>query len=184
MGAVAPHYISTTAVLPRTRQQTYLLQLYHQWTNSWRERATTRISSAKRRCEIGPPSIKSMPPCPTACLHFRMVMSKTKKNNRGLRARPCRTPPVIGNWSLRPTSPTIAPCCPQYTCKTQIKCWGTLAQTRLATMLANVPGQTPWTSPRWCSKPENGLLLLCPRKYSLIKGALQVVVLHGNHVVF
>ena len=78
-GGGCASFISTTAVLPRTRQQTYLLQLYHQWTNSWRERATTRISSAKRRCEIGPPSIKSMPPCPTACLHFRMVMSKTKK---------------------------------------------------------------------------------------------------------
>ena len=83
------------------------------WPNPWRERAKIKMSSAKRKSsKFGPPSIRSMPACPTACFHFRMANSKTAQNNRGLRTQPCRTPPVIGNLSLRPKSPTISPCCP------------------------------------------------------------------------
>ena len=50
------------------------------------------MSPAKRKSsKSGPPSIKSMPACPTACFHFRMANSKTAQNNRGLRTQPCRT---------------------------------------------------------------------------------------------
>ena len=162
-GGVCASFISTTAFSAFNSKLTCsncIITEPINCPNSWRERATTWISPAKPKCKFGPPSIKSMPPCPTAGLHFRMANFKTRQNNCGLRAALSHT-----------------------AYDRELVILTEIAQTRLATMLANVPGQSPWTSPRWCSTPDNGLLLFCSTKYSLIKGALQIVVLHGNHVV-
>lgn len=55
------------------------------------------MSSTKRQSsKVGPPSVKSMPACQMACLHFRIPNSEIAIKNRGVKTQPCRTPPVMG----------------------------------------------------------------------------------------
>ena len=60
-------------------------------------RGQIRMSSTKRKSsKVGPPSIKSMPACQMARLHFRIPNSEIAINNRGVKTQPCHTPPVMG----------------------------------------------------------------------------------------
>ena len=58
-----------------------------------------------------------------------------------------------------------------------------LAQRGQSIMQANVPGSNVFDRPKLIIHTGNPVASVSPTQNSLIKGALRVVVLHGNHVV-
>ena len=59
-----------------------------------------------------PPSYPTV--LPTFNLNFRMANCNTAQKRRGLKTHPCRTPPVMLNFLLRPDDPMTSPNCPSY----------------------------------------------------------------------
>ena len=90
-------------------------KLSNSFLTSMAERAKSRMSSANRRSmRCGIPSDKSKPRSPTFILHFRMANCNTAQKRRGLKTHPCRTPPVMLNFLLRPVDPMTSANCPSY----------------------------------------------------------------------
>ncbi len=64
------------------------------------------------RCDI--PSDKSKPMSPTFNLHFRIANSNRAQKRRGLKTHPCRAPPVMLKFLLRPDDRMTSPNCRKY----------------------------------------------------------------------
>ena len=83
---------------------------------AWRLTSKTVLASGQSAVKKARRKKKSKPRSPTFNLHFRMANCNTAQKRRGLKTHPCRTPPVMLKFLLRPDDPMTSPNCPSYNC--------------------------------------------------------------------